>query len=102
MTTRDPIPSCSLRPDEVEPQTRRWREAAEGAARIERTENELELAFRDDPPESLGELMAVETDCCPFFAIRYDEERRVLRLAVDDAEHRPALDAIAERLGLSR
>ena len=48
----------------------------------------------------MPELVEVERRCCPFFAIDWDPERRRFSIGVSDAEHEPALDAIAYALGL--
>ena len=46
----------------------------------------------------LRELIEVERDCCPFFAIDFDAGERLLTVSVADAEHEPALAAIAHSL----
>ena len=98
----EPIPSCTLKADQVGPQTERWRELARAAVGIDYSGGELALAFGDDVPlATMERVIAVESECCPFFRMGYDAEAGTLRLTVDSAEHAPALDAIAERLGVS-
>ena len=96
------IPSCTLKAGEVGPQAERWRELARSAADIEYSGGELAISFGDDVPlAAMERVIAVESECCPFFRMGYDAEDKTLRMTVADAEHAPALDAIAERLGVS-
>jgi hypothetical protein len=44
---------------------------------------------------ALQELIAVERECCPFFAFSFDERLRRLQVSVHHANEVPALDAIA-------
>ncbi len=44
---------------------------------------------------ALDELIAVERECCPFFAFNFDQLSRHLEVAVQDPEATAALDAIA-------
>jgi hypothetical protein len=49
----------------------------------------------------LREAVDVERGCYPFFQMRPDVERRELLITVDRPEQDPALDALAQALGLS-
>jgi hypothetical protein len=96
---RTAVPSCSL--DEaglVEQQARH----ARLAPAVDEVRRETEAVLIRFGPgfdrEALGELIAVERECCPFFEFDLDESRRSLRVAVSDADHAPALDAIAAQL----
>jgi hypothetical protein len=50
--------------------------------------------------ELVDETIAIERECCPFFTLDWEPERRRLTVAVSQAEHEPALDAIAFALDL--
>ena len=50
----------------------------------------------------LEEALAIERECCPFFVLEFDTRRRRLRASVREADHLPALDALAEALGAPR
>jgi hypothetical protein len=50
----------------------------------------------------IGELIAVERRCCPFFELDWDPEAHRLTVAVSRDEHQPALAAIAGTLGIAR
>jgi hypothetical protein len=94
------IPQCTIRPDQAGPQAERWHELARAAVTIDRSPQSLTLAFGNDAPvDTVERVIAVESECCPFFMMSYDADARVLSLSVDEREHAPALDAIAERLG---
>jgi hypothetical protein len=43
----------------------------------------------------VDELVAIERECCPFFTLDWEPDRRRLTVSVSQAEHEPALDAIA-------
>jgi hypothetical protein len=94
------IPQCTIRPDQATPQAERWHELARTAVAIDRSAQSLTLSFGSDVPvDTIERVIAVESECCPFFVMTYDANARVLSLSVDEREHAPALDAIADRLG---
>jgi hypothetical protein len=96
------VPSCSLRVDQAAPQAERWRKVARAAVAVERSGHALAVTFGEDVPASTVErLIAVERECCPFFLIRYDGRARRLEMTVDDPQHAPALDAVADSLDLA-
>jgi hypothetical protein len=49
----------------------------------------------------VAEAVTVERGCCPFFVIEWDVGPRRLTIAVTDPADAPALEAIAEALGLT-
>jgi hypothetical protein len=87
---------CSLLPSELDAQRGRaaaLRGAVEG---IDRRAGVLSIRFaRSVDRASVDELVAVERECCSFFAIDYDRRGRVLRVETEDARRQPALDAFA-------
>jgi len=90
---------CSLDLNGAADQGRRY--AAIGSS-LERMDREpLRLTARFGPAldeKLLSEALAIERDCCPFFAIEYEGGSRRLSFSVADAEHGPALDAIEAAL----
>jgi hypothetical protein len=60
---------------------------------------ELTARFDIDPDRDLMRAtLAVERECCAFFALEYVESERRLTVSVADPERAPALDAIAAAL----
>jgi hypothetical protein len=94
-------PSCALDASGLRSQLERYRQAGRNARVIERTPRRLvaELADQVDA-ELVAETIAVERECCPFFALSWEPDRRRLTVSVSQAEHEPALDAIAFALNL--
>jgi hypothetical protein len=96
-------PSCALDEAGLRLQLERYREAGRNARLIERTPRRLVVDLRDDvDTELVAQTIAVERECCPFFALAWEPDRGRLTVAVSDAEHEPALDAIAFALNLLR
>lgn len=94
--------SCSLDERGLNQQLERYGTVGAGATLISRREGVLVVAVADGVDvELVGELIATERECCPFYRLEFDSEARRLTVAVDDREHEPALDAIAYALGLS-
>jgi hypothetical protein len=95
-------PSCALDEAGLRLQLERYRRAGEGARLVESTPRRLvvELDERVDG-RLIEEAVAVERECCPFFALEWEPARLRLTVAVSHAEHGPALEAIAFALGLS-
>ncbi|HEX2436378.1 MAG TPA: hypothetical protein VHI76_06955 [Solirubrobacterales bacterium] len=93
--------SCSLDAAGQREQADRYRRAGRGVELVERSPRRLELrlAERVDLAD-VERLIAVERDCCPFFAIDWRADERRLSFSVARGEHGPALDAIAYALGL--
>ncbi len=94
-------PSCALDEVGLRSQLERYRQAGRNARVIARTPRRLvaELDQNVDT-ELVAETVAVERECCPFFALTWEPDRRRLTVAVSQAEHEPALDAIAFALNL--
>lgn len=51
-------------------------------------------------PKLIGEAIAIERECCPYFALDWEADRRRLTVSVSAAEQQPALDAITFALGI--
>jgi hypothetical protein len=101
LETGAPI-SCSLDREALAAQLGRYREI--GSAVGETRRSRLALTMRLAPSvsaELVEETLAVERTCCPFFDLSFDREGRILRIAVAEETHAPALEAIAEALGAS-
>lgn len=95
-------PSCALAESELHAQLERYRQTARNARLIERTPQRLVVDLEEHVDAALVEqTIAVERECCPFFTLVWEPERRRLAVAVADAEHEPALDAIAFALNLA-
>ena len=95
------VPSCALDESGLRSQLERYRQAGRNARLIERTPRRLVADLGDDvDTELVAETVAVERDCCPFFALTWEPGRRRLTIAVSQAAHEPALDAIAFALNL--
>jgi hypothetical protein len=100
----DPLPmapSCALDEGGLREQARRYRRAGAGARVIERTRRALVVELDGGVDGRLvDEAVAVERECCPFFTLDWQPDRRRLAVSVAQAAHEPALDAIAFALGL--
>src|SRR5262245_48413369 len=94
-------PSCALDESGLRSQLERYRQAGRNARLIERTRRSF-VAVLDESvdPGLVAEAVAVERECCPFFALVWEAGRRRLTVSVTQAEHEPALDAIAFALDL--
>jgi hypothetical protein len=67
---------------------------------VERAPARLSVAFAPGVEAALVEqALAVERECCPFFALDWDPAARVLHAGVGDPGHAPALEALAEAFG---
>jgi hypothetical protein len=94
-------PSCALDESGLRSQLERYRQAGQNARLIERTSRRLVADLSDDvDPELVTETIAVERECCPFFALTWEPDRRRLTVSVSQSAHEPALDAIAFALNL--
>lgn len=98
----EPAVSCELDADGLRAQFERYRRAGEGAELLERFPRRLAIRLRPQvDADEVGEAVATERTCCPFYEIAWDPDSRELSFAVHATEHEPALDAIAFALGLS-
>ena len=95
--------SCSLDAPGQREQADRYRRAGRGAELVESSPRRLELLVAEDVESAEVErLIAVEQECCPFFAIEWRPAERRLSFSVAREEDGPALDAIAYALGLEQ
>jgi hypothetical protein len=95
-------PSCSLDEDGLRSQLERYRQAGVGARLNQRTPRLVIVDLDERVDAQLVErIVAVERDCCPFFTLDWEPERRRLTVAVSRAEHEPALDAIVFALDIA-
>lgn len=63
---------------------------------VKREGSQLVVTFAADVDRTaVSELIAIEQDCCPFLAFRFDACSSRLEVGVDSSETAPALDAIA-------
>ena len=93
--------ACNLDLDGLRAQRDRWAVVGRGARMVERQRRRVAVQLAPDADvDTVTEMLAVERRCCPFFGLDWDPEQRLLRVAVADAKHEPALDAIAYALGL--
>jgi hypothetical protein len=94
-------PSCALDESGLRSQLERYRQAGRNARLIERTPRRL-VADLDESvdAELVKEAIAVERECCPFFLLGWEPDRRRLTVSVSQAAYEPALDAIALALDL--
>ena len=87
--------ACSLDADGGARQGERYAALGATLTSLERDGRRLTARFGPDLDEGLlSETLAIERDCCSFFAIEFDAGQRRLELAVPDSDHEPALDAI--------
>ncbi len=94
-------PSCALDESGLRSQLERYRQAGRNARLIERTPRRLVADLGDDvDAELVAQAIAVEQECCPFFALTWERDRRRLTVAVSQPAEEPALDAIAFALNL--
>jgi hypothetical protein len=94
-------PSCALDEDGLRSQLERYRRAGQGASLIDQTRRRLVVDVDECVDNQLiDELIAIEGECCPFIALAWEPDRRRLTVSVSQAEHEPALDAIAFALDL--
>lgn len=97
------IADCGLDETALRKQMGRYRRLGAGATLTRRSPLELtvQLASEADP-ELLRATIAVERECCSFFALDYAEGERRLTVSVTDPERVPALDAIHTALSGER
>ena len=94
-------PSCALDEAGLRSQLERYRQAGQNARLIERTPRSLVADLgKDVDAELVAETVAIERECCPFFTLTWEPERRRLTISVSQAAHEPAIDAIAFALNL--
>ena len=90
-----PIAECHLDVAGLRTQADRYRRLGTTATSVVRRSGLLEVTFRDELDETLlNETIAVERNCCPFFAFDYQPDDRRLSITVEQPEQEPALDAL--------
>lgn len=95
------LPSCALDEAGLSKQYQRYREVGAGARVLERRRRRLTVDLDQQvDPNLVAKLLAVERECCPFLELDWEQSARRLTVGVSQAEHEPALDAIAFALGL--
>src|SRR5437868_12336015 len=96
------ILSCALDRVGLEEQRRRHRRLSPSVVQVTRQATVLGVDFAPGfDRRALDELIAVERECCPFFAFSFDERLRHLEIAVRDPDAAPALDAFADELSVT-
>lgn len=94
-------PSCALDETRLRSQYERYRRAGRGARVTERAPLRLVVELdRDVDTKLVEETIAIERECCPFYELGWEPERRRLSVSVSHPEHAPALEAIAFALGI--
>ena len=83
MTASQGLVACTLTPDDLAAQARRWEELM-GWAMTGRTETAcgLRICFRPGAGDELRALAAVERECCPWAAWRVESSPAALVLEV--------------------
>lgn len=94
-------PSYALDEAGLRSQLERYRQAGQNARLIERTPHSLVVDLDEDvDAELVAETVAIERECCPFFALSWEPDRRRLTISVSQSAHEPTIDAIAFALDL--
>jgi hypothetical protein len=95
-------PGCALDERGLRLQLDRYRRTGRQARLIERTPRRLAVQPDDQADDGLiQEMIAIERECCPYFAIDFDPDQRRLAVSISSARDEPALDAVAFALGAS-
>ena len=93
------IPSCALDEDGLARQRQRHHRLSPSVVDMRREGDVLTVDFAVDfDRQALDELIAVERECCPFFAFSFDDRSRHLEVGVNDPGAAAAVDAIADQL----
>ena len=96
-------PSCALDESGLRLQRERYRVAGPRGRVIERTARSLAVDLDHGVDvELVGEAIAVERECCPFFGLTWEPDRWRLSVSVSQEEYEPALAAIAFALGVDK
>jgi hypothetical protein len=102
----DPLPmapSCGLDEAGLRLQLERYRQVGQGGRLVSRIGRRLVVDLDDHVDTKLvEETIATERECCPFFDLGWEPHLRRLTVSVAQAEHGPALDAIAFALLAAR
>ena len=93
------VADCGLDQSALQEQLGRYRRLGAGATVTRSSARELTVRFVAEPDsELLRTKLAVERECCSFFALDYAPAERRLSVTVADPERRRALDAIEAAL----
>jgi hypothetical protein len=102
MTDSLPTAQCRLTLAGLSAQRARYRRLARDVIGMERSPTRLTVQFDAGVDLALvRETVAIERECCPFFAFEFDPALRSLRIGVARPEQDPALDALRFALGES-
>ncbi len=94
-------PSCALDEIAMRSQLERYRRAGRHARLVHRGHRRIVVDLDEHVDrEVIEQAIAVERECCPFFAIEWEPGRRRLTVSVSQPEHAPALEAIAYALDI--
>ncbi|MEA2224969.1 MAG: hypothetical protein QOE67_251 [Solirubrobacteraceae bacterium] len=94
-------PSCALDDIGLRAQYERYRRAGAGARVLHRSSLRLVVELDQHVDTRLVEqTIAIERECCPFYELGFEPDRRRLSVSVSRPEQAPALEAIAFALGL--
>ena len=94
-----PLGECRLDLAGLGAQRERYRRLGRQLEHARRVPQRLELRFTDELDRALlDETLAIERECCPFFALAYDATRRELAITVANPAQDPALDALRHAL----
>jgi hypothetical protein len=96
------VPSCSLDAGGLRNQGERYAAIGRTVVGVERSPRSLVVDLGPSADRALvEETLRIERECCPFFDLDYDPDRRRLSVAVASEEMDAAIDAIAAALGAS-
>lgn len=93
------VPNCAIDQQSLEHQEERHRRLAPSVVQMRHEGKLLVVDFAPDfDRQALDELIAVERECCPFFAFSYDEHSRHLEVGLHGPEAAEVLGAIVHAL----
>jgi hypothetical protein len=94
------IPSCVITEGDLKGQRGRAVKLSRSIRDLTRHDEAVVFEFEADfDRQALDDMVAVERECCPFFTFDFDEDACRLTVGVQDVDHVPALQAMAEQLG---
>jgi hypothetical protein len=89
--------SCALDEQGLRRQRERYARLAPSVVHVQRPAQKLIVEFASGfDRATLDALIAVERECCPFFAFEFDEGSRRLRVGVREPDAAAALEALAD------
>ena len=88
---------CTLSAAELVDQAGRAARLRPSVVRLDRSEDELNVAFGTGVDHALvDELVATEQGCCAFLEVDYDDTGRLLRIGAQDEQGREVVRRLAE------